>query len=422
MCSELFRIPIVWSGVPIFGVGVLLAVWLVGGGIWIAVRSRRSGSSTEAMSYLPSLLIGAAAIGLLPRLFPEGLPIRGYGVMVLAGSVAGLSLAAHRARQLKLNPELIFSLAFSMFLCGILGARLFYVIEYWQSRFQLDTWYETLLATVKFTEGGLVIYGALIGATLAFCVFVWRHHLPLLALADLIAPSLMVGLAFGRVGCLLNGCCYGGEATVPWAVSFPQDSPAYMEQLVEGRLFGLRLAPSSADDQRPKVVAVETDSVAERAGLTEGLKLVSINGQKVESLAATQNAILFAAIDRVPVKLEVAGGEVFEISTIDIPTRSRPVHPTQVYSAIHAALLAWVLWSFFAFRRRDGEVIALMLTVYPISRFLLEVIRIDESAVFGTGLSISQNISLVLLVGAIGLWIYLYRQPNRLAGFGSSSG
>ena len=123
-----------------------------------------------------------------------------------------------------------------------------------------------------------------------------------------------------------------------------------------------------------------------------------------------------------PVKLEVAGGEVFEISTIDIPTRSRPVHPTQVYSAIHAALLAWVLWSFFAFRRRDGEVIALMLTVYPISRFLLEVIRIDESAVFGTGLSISQNISLVLLVGAIGLWIYLYRQPNRLAGFGSSSG
>jgi len=417
MYSELFRIPVEWSGVPIFGMGVLLAVWLVAGGLGMVVLSRRSGSSAEALSYVPSLLIGAVAIWLLPRLFPEGLPIRGYGVMVLAGSIAGLSLAAHRAREMKLNPELIFSLAFGMFLSGILGARLFYVIEYWPSRFQFDTWQETLLATVKFTEGGLVVYGALIGATVAFCVFVWRHRLPPLALADIIAPSLLVGLAFGRIGCLLNGCCYGGEATVPWAVSFPQESPAYMDQVASGRLFGLRLMSSAADDPRPTVVEVEADSVAAHAGMTSGLKLVAINGKAVESWAAAQEAILFASISRLPVQLDFEGGKTFKFSAIEMPARSRPVHPTQLYSSIHAALLAWVLWSFFPFRHRDGEVTALMLTVYPVSRFLLEMIRIDESAVFGTGLSISQNISIVIFLATLGLWVYLRRQPPSLAEF-----
>ncbi len=422
MYSELFRIPVEWSGVPIFGIGVLLAIWLIGGGIGFAVLSRRGCSSAEVLSYLPSFLIGAAAIGLLPQLFPEGLPIRGYGVMVLAGSIAGLALAAHRARQMKLNPELIISLAFGMFLCGILGARLFYVIEYWQSRFQFDSWTETLLATVKFTEGGLVVYGALIGATLSFGWFTWRHKIPPLALADLIAPSLLVGLAFGRIGCLLNGCCYGGESSVPWAVSFPQDSLTYMEQVSAGRLFGLRLAQSSADDLRPTVVEVEADSTAERAGMTSDSQLIAINGQRVPSLVAAQDAILIAAIDRVPVRLETAGGEVFNFSTADLPARSRLVHPTQVYSAVHAALLAWVLWSFFPFRRRDGEVMALMLTVYPVSRFLLEMIRIDESAVFGTGLSISQNISIVIFLATLGLWVYLRRQPAGLVEFDARLG
>jgi phosphatidylglycerol:prolipoprotein diacylglycerol transferase len=70
------------------------------------------------------------------------------------------------------------------------------------------------------------------------------------------------------------------------------------------------------------------------------------------------------------------------------------------------------LWAYFPFRRRDGEVIALLLTIHPITRFLLEIIRTDEPAVFGTGLSISQNISVLLLATGIGLWWYLSRQPR----------
>jgi phosphatidylglycerol:prolipoprotein diacylglycerol transferase len=91
------------------------------------------------------------------------------------------------------------------------------------------------------------------------------------------------------------------------------------------------------------------------------------------------------------------------------------VHPTQVYSAVDAALLAWLLWSYYPFRGRDGEAIALLLTIHPITRFLLEIIRTDEPAVFGTGMSISQNISLLLLAVAGLLWWYVSRQPRGVA-------
>lgn len=351
MCSELLRIPLEISGVPLFGIGLLLALWLIGGIAAMVVYAKKS-AQHNWKEFVPGWIIGAIAIAILPRFFPEGLPLRGYGLMVLCGSVSGILMAIHRGKQMGIHPDTLLSLAFGMFICGILGARLFYVIEYWDTRFQFGDWPSTLLAVVKFTEGGLVVYGALIGATLAFLVFTYRHKLPALALADLIAPSLLVGLAFGRIGCLLNGCCYGGESDLPWAVTFPRDSLPYMEQFESGKLVG-------------------------------------------------ENAPIDAATG-LPANL---------------PTRSLPVHPTQIYSSIDAALLCWFLWSYYPFRRRDGEVTALMLTIHPISRFLLEMIRIDESAVFGTGLSISQNISILLLIATAIGWVFLLRQTPRRASF-----
>src|SRR5205823_3945760 len=97
------------------------------------------------------------------------------------------------------------------------------------------------------------------------------------------------------------------------------------------------------------------------------------------------------------------------------PSHTRPVHPAQVYSAIDGLLLCLFLLAYSPYRRRDGELTALICTLHPISRFLLEVIRSDEAGVLNTGLSISQNISLLLLCGAAGFWIYLVRQPRGLA-------
>jgi phosphatidylglycerol:prolipoprotein diacylglycerol transferase len=416
MCSELFRIPTEWHGVPILGMGLLLVVWLVGGGIAMLYSGKRTGWSAETWGYLPGLLLGAVGIVIAARLFPEGLPIRGFGVMVLTGSVIAIWLVIHRARQVGLNSEVILSLAFGIFIGGILGARLFYVIEYWDTRFQSDDWSTTLLKIVKFTEGGLVFYGSTIGGGIAYVVLTKRMKLPALALADVIAPSLLVGLAFGRLGCLLNGCCYGGETDKRWAVTFPRESVLYSEQVSFGRMYSLRVGPLDENNPRPVVKSVDENSPAAEAGVQPGMKIARINGRQVSHLAEARQELMLAFDSGQQLSLQTDAGQIYELP-LSRPPRSRKVHPTQIYSSVNAALLAWVLWSFYPYRRRDGEVIALLALLYPIARFLLEVIRIDESAVFGTGLSISQNISVGLFVSALVFWVYLWNQPREKATF-----
>ncbi len=428
MCSDLLRIPYEWGGVPIFGFGVLLAVWAVVSAATLVGLVRRYGSSGETWSAVPVMLLFAAAIVLLPRIFPDGLPIRGYGVMLLAGISAGVGLAMYRARQSGLDTEIILSMAVWLVVSGFIGARLFYIIEYWDEKFAGKSPRDTLLEIFNIPAGGLVIYGALIGAAVGVAMFVRKEKLPLLAMADLIAPSLLVGLALGRVGCLLNGCCYGGQTDLPWAVTFPQYSspfetagsqtaqrfsPPYADQASRGELHGFRL--ESRDEAPAVVTRVEPGSPADAAGLEVGDAIEAVDGEPIESSAQAKDLVFRDFLFERPVQLKTAGGEVVEIAAVAPPARSRPVHPTQLYSAIDAGLLCWFLWSYYPFRRRDGEAIALLLTIHPITRFLLEIIRTDEPAVFGTGMSISQNISLLLLAAAGLLWWYLSRQPRGVA-------
>jgi phosphatidylglycerol:prolipoprotein diacylglycerol transferase len=94
--------------------------------------------------------------------------------------------------------------------------------------------------------------------------------------------------------------------------------------------------------------------------------------------------------------------------------RSRPVHPTQLYSLIDALLLCFLLLAYEPFKKHEGELTALLLTIHPLSRFLLEIIRVDEASVFNTGMSISQNISIAIFLGGIALWTYLFlRRPKQ---------
>ena len=425
MCSELFRIPYEWNGVPIFGVGVLLAIWAVVSAASIAALVRRYGWSGETVSGVPMLLLVGAAIVLLPRVFPEGLPIRGYGVMLLLGIISAVGLAIHRMRLAGLDPELGLSLAIWVVVFGVVGARLFYVVEYWDERFAHQGPQETLFAILNVPEGGLVVYGGFIGATIGFSLFVRKHGLPLLAMADLIAPSLMVGLAFGRIGCLLNGCCYGGHSELPWVVTFPKYSspyeaakpegarrysPPYLDQASRGEMHGFRL---ESRGEEPTVVAqVRAGSPAAAAGLKPGDAIAAINGQAIESASAAKSLLFEQFESQRSLRLTLRDGRTIDIAPAAMPDRSLSVHPTQLYSAIEAGLVAWLLWSFYPFRRRDGEAIALLLTIHPINRFLLEVIRTDEPEMFDTGMSISQNISIALLACALGLWWYLSRRPR----------
>ena len=439
--QDLFHIPHELFGVSIFGPGWLLILWAV---VSIAVLLwlwRRQGWNAETRSYIPVLLIVGAVIWLvLPRLEsralpplrtnggqsvdtasaapddqpavgqPIGLPIRGYGVMLLLAVVSGVALAAREGRRGGLDPEVVFSCAFYVFLGGILGARLFFVIEYWP-QFQRETLAATIGAILNVTQGGLVVYGSLIGGASAGIGYLYAHRLPILAIADLAAPSLLLGLAIGRIGCLLNGCCHGGIChDQRLGITFPKDSPPYIQQCELGEMHGFRIAESSTSGSAV-VDKVEPSGPAAVAGLSRGAVIQSINGIPVESYVAARMALralpaeLFVETDR----------GMAHIRLEKIPDRSRPVHPTQIYSSINAGLLCLLLWAFYPLRRRDGEVFALALLLYPITRILLEFIRTDEPGQLGTSLTVSQILSLVLFATSILLWIYILRRPRGTA-------
>jgi phosphatidylglycerol---prolipoprotein diacylglyceryl transferase len=92
-----------------------------------------------------------------------------------------------------------------------------------------------------------------------------------------------------------------------------------------------------------------------------------------------------------------------------LPDRSQPIHPTQIYSSVNALLLCLLTLAVYPFRQRHGQVIALLLTLYAVSRFLLEVIRNDEGGFFAT-MTISQTVSILVVLGMAVLWVYVQRQ------------
>ncbi|HEX4142851.1 MAG TPA: prolipoprotein diacylglyceryl transferase family protein [Pirellulales bacterium] len=442
MCQTLFTIPAKILGIDVFGFGWLLAAWAVVSVVMLAWLVRRHGFGPETRSQLPGLALAGVAISfLLPRLsMVDGLPIRGYGVMLLLALVASISLAAWRAERLGLDPDMILSLAFWLVSSGIIGARVFYIIEYW-NQFQKPTLYETLATMANVSQGGLVVYGSLLAGGAALVAFIWRYRVPGLALSDLVAPSVVLGVAIGRIGCFLNGCCYGGTSDMPWSVSFPWGSPAQVAQVERGQLpiQGLLFAgkPSA-----PAVIArVEPGSPAARAGLVAGQRITQINGLPVKTVDDAELLLIDlskyfwhlsgdrsyltarlhdARMDREELgdgfSIRVAGEPAPKTWTpTGPPTGSRPVHPAQLYSFIDSLLLCLFLLAYYPYRTREGEVTALTMTLHPISRFLIEIIRVDEQPVFNTPWSISQNISVLILAAAVCLWIYVLRQPRGVA-------
>ncbi len=420
MCQTLFFIPAELAGYPVFGFGLLLAVWAAASVGMLAWLAWRQGLCADTWSYaFLLLLIGAIIRWVLPAVCePQGLPIRGYGVMIMLAVIAGTLLAVWRAKRVGVDSELIFSLIFWMLVPGIIGARAFYVIEYWPEYWRVYTdpnggLGPFLGSVVNFAKGGLVVYGAFFGGVAGLLAFVRKHRLPLLATCDLFAPSMVLGLAIGRIGCLMNGCCFGAVCDYPWAVTFPPDSPPYRAQVERGQMYGLTL--SGNPESEPRVLAVAADSPADRAGLKRGDLLQSINGYSLSATGQAYGALEQAFSRQQPLRIQVENRPAITAPAIATPPRSLPVHPTQVYSVIDGLALCLLLLVYDRFRRRDGELFALLMSIYPVTRFLIEGLRTDEAAVFGTGLSISQNVSLLLLICAAALWFYVLRQPKGTA-------
>jgi len=143
-----------------------------------------------------------------------------YGLMVAIGFAVATLLAYKHADDFGINKERIIDLGIVMLLGGVIGARIVYVAL----NFQYYT--RNPLEIINLTKGGLVWYGAFIFGMIASAWFVRKHRINFWTAADLFAPYIALAQAFGRIGCLLNGCCYGSEAPSSFllGVIFPEDS------------------------------------------------------------------------------------------------------------------------------------------------------------------------------------------------------
>jgi len=156
-------------------------------------------------------------------------PIHSYGFMLALSFLLGIWLASARAKKAGLNPNIIADVGFWVILSAIVGARAYYVVLHFEE-FQGD-----LLSIINPFHrgmvgiGGLVMYGGFIGAILAGVIFFNLKKIPFSPYADACAPSIGLGIALTRIGCFMNGCCYG-SAAAHCGVSFPLSSAAGMYQ------------------------------------------------------------------------------------------------------------------------------------------------------------------------------------------------
>lgn len=412
MRSTLFFIPHELAGVPLFGIGWLLAALVLAAlatTLWSLVRKQ---PLRELSATWPVWLMAVAiVVFILPQVevvLPNGailgLPIRGYGVMVLLGLLTGIGITVYRGGQLGIVSDTIIGLGFWMMLGGIVGARLFYVVQKWDDFVGLDGW-QRLIDIVKLTEGGLVIYGGVVGGLIAGGVFCWRHHLPLAATADLIAPGFLLGLSFGRIGCLLHGCCFGGVCTAELpAIQFPAGSIPYTAQISSGQLLGIELRDAY---QPPGIIAeVRPGSLAEQAQIAPGEQL-----KRIARSEEDQSSSPFAPPQ---IHVEVQTGEKWiGFEPQDLPAWSLPVHPSQIYASFNALLLCLLVWHIQPLPNRDGVAFGFAVLLYAISRFLLELIRSDEAGQLGTPFTISQLVAMGSGLIAVAAILICYKTPPR---------
>ena len=150
--------------------------------------------------------------------------------------------------------------------------------------------------------------------------------------------------------------------------------------------------------------------------LKKGDRLLRINGHRIDTTDDAHWAIWQAVLDGQPLRIQAERRPPITVQALDPPPkRSLPVQPSQPLSTVDALLLCLLLLAYDPFRRRDGELFALMMSIYPITRFLIEGLRSDEAAVLGTGMSIGQCVSLMVLACAVVLWQYILRQPKGTA-------
>ncbi|MEJ2705179.1 MAG: prolipoprotein diacylglyceryl transferase, partial [Sedimentisphaerales bacterium] len=229
--------------------------------------------------------------------------------------------------------------------------------------------------------GGVI---AAIGVIFLFLVY---HKLPIRRYLDVLAIGLMLALMFGRIGCFLNGCCYGRPTHLPWGVRFPYDSFAYDSQV-----------NPDPHRNRPK------------AHLQLPRDYFSGVDEKGRGYLKPKDDLTDEQ------RFEVTQGKY----------RCLPVHPTELYASGLAAF--WCLMLYLFWRRgqkaelagksrklfvKPGSTFALMFIVYGVTRFILEAIRDDNP--FEYGWWASQNVSIYMIALGLILMVVFWKMKPDVA-------
>jgi phosphatidylglycerol:prolipoprotein diacylglycerol transferase len=244
------------------------------------------------------------------------------------------------------------------------------------------------------------------GGFLGALWFTLRHELPVLRLGDAIVPCLFLGVFFGRIGCLMNGCCYGGRCEDGWAaLRFPPQSPVYQEQLSSGELLGMNIDPETG-----RIRSVQSGSVAAELGIESGQTYQGgrADFQPLETAdpALPQEQVLPGWILRVSGQTHVLGPE-------KLPARSLPVRAAQLISSLTGLALCLTLCAASLVFRRPGAIMFGGFASYAVVRFGLEMVRVDEAGQFNTSLSISQWVSIFVFAISVAGLIWLYRRDQE---------
>jgi len=430
------------------------------------------------------------------------LPLRvyGYGLMLVLGFLVSIYVAQRRARRAGEDPERVARVGLLSLVGGIVGSRLAYVIhpQHWERQFA-D---KPLTEMFDVTSGGLIYYGGVILATAMVLGYLLIRRLPIRRYLDMVAVPLMIGLAFGRMGCTLNGCCYGAGCGEHWAlgIRFPMfsrpllkfdgrenpfsmdtkgPSPVYAHQLstcrlsppeplvhaakkgevrvdgafrelkdvhapryLHGRLTNDQTAVW-ADPNDEAAAARAFDALAGEDRLLDaeewrgGLKAAAgflrgsehwdeaifsdhdgsgqLSFEEAYHYLTDRRARFDRDADgRLSASESAAANRLLQADQLQLAAaaRSLPVKPAQVLGLANALILAGLLSWFYRLRTREGQVFALLVILYPITRFVLEMIRDDNAHNILAGVfTHNQYTSMALTTIGIGMWLSLRWLP-----------
>lgn len=168
-----------------------------------------------------------------PILFHLGpFPVFAFGFLVATGVSLSLILMARKARRTGFPPgDMSFDMVLVTVASGFLGARIYYVLQ------NLSGYLQNPLQLIAVWEGGLIFYGGQVGALLGILIYFKLKKIAPLKGLDFVLPYVALSHAFGRLGCFMNGCCYGKACDLPWAIQFPDlPYPVHPTQLYEAAL------------------------------------------------------------------------------------------------------------------------------------------------------------------------------------------